>query len=194
MGLDAVELVLYVEEAFDIRIADEEAGRVGTLGELQALVVAKLREHGERRCTSSICFFRLRRALSDVFGVGRSSVRRATTLAGLVPTEDRRQAWGRLQESLGLRLPESCGPAGWSARSASSVSPLAALLPTSRTSGHRTSARRGSRSGHRCLHRPGASNGTARGRRPTLLRVGGGRVAAAHPAQQGDPPLACAAS
>lgn len=41
MGLDVVELILAVEDAFQIQIADEEAGSVSTIGDLHNLVVSK---------------------------------------------------------------------------------------------------------------------------------------------------------
>ena len=39
MGLDSVELIMDVEEHFDIQIDNETAGRISTLGDLEAVVV-----------------------------------------------------------------------------------------------------------------------------------------------------------
>ena len=43
MGLDGVELILAVEETFQIHIADEEAGEVFTIGDLHELVISNSR-------------------------------------------------------------------------------------------------------------------------------------------------------
>ena len=45
--LDVVELVMNVEEIFDIEIAEEEAEKVNTVGDLIRTVEAKLTEKGQ---------------------------------------------------------------------------------------------------------------------------------------------------
>lgn len=40
MGLDTVELLLFVEEEFNIEIADEAVERVETVGDLEKLIVS----------------------------------------------------------------------------------------------------------------------------------------------------------
>ncbi len=44
MGLEAVELLLAVEDEFQIRIPDNEAAKIFTVGELHAAVKAKQRQ------------------------------------------------------------------------------------------------------------------------------------------------------
>ncbi len=46
MGLDAVEIVMEVEEVFDIQIADEAAQRIVTVGDLFECIVEKVRFSG----------------------------------------------------------------------------------------------------------------------------------------------------
>ena len=53
MGLDAVELIMGVEEAFDIEIPDEEAPTIRTVGQMYALVLRKLALIEARPCMSS---------------------------------------------------------------------------------------------------------------------------------------------
>jgi hypothetical protein len=43
MGLDAVEIILRVEELFSIEIGDEEAAKVETVGQFYELICSKLR-------------------------------------------------------------------------------------------------------------------------------------------------------
>jgi hypothetical protein len=56
-GLDGVELILAVEDAFQIHIADEEAGNVSTVGDLHNLVVGKLQGQDSKRCLTSAAFY-----------------------------------------------------------------------------------------------------------------------------------------
>ena len=42
MGLDAVELIMLIEEEFGVDISHDEASQVRTVGELAGLVLAKL--------------------------------------------------------------------------------------------------------------------------------------------------------
>lgn len=49
MGLDIVELVIAVEDAFQIHIPDGEAGTVETVGDLYALVLSKLDTRGAQQ-------------------------------------------------------------------------------------------------------------------------------------------------
>ena len=44
MGLDTVELVMDVEEKFDIEISDRDASKIETVGQLYDTVLAKLTE------------------------------------------------------------------------------------------------------------------------------------------------------
>ena len=42
MGLDSVELLLSIEEEFDIDVSNEEASRILTVGDLETLVLSKV--------------------------------------------------------------------------------------------------------------------------------------------------------
>ncbi len=49
MGLEAVEIVLAVEEFFAIQVDDEESAKLVTCGMLCDYIIAKLRARGDRR-------------------------------------------------------------------------------------------------------------------------------------------------
>ena len=53
MGLDAVELIMAVEEAFDIEIPDWEGRNLSTAGQMYAYVVSRLAFPQRERCISS---------------------------------------------------------------------------------------------------------------------------------------------
>ena len=71
MGLDAVELIMAVEEAFDIEIPDWEGRNLSTAGQMYAYVVSRLAFPQRERCISSAVFYRIRRALMELYGVER---------------------------------------------------------------------------------------------------------------------------
>jgi len=80
MGLDGVELLLAVEDAFHIHLADDEAGSVYTVGDLHNLVISKLQGQDSKRCLTSVAFYRTRRGIIDTLGIDRREVRPATHL------------------------------------------------------------------------------------------------------------------
>lgn len=103
MGLEGVELVMEVEEVFGIVIADEEAQRTQTVGQLFELVVSKL--SSSQGCASMVAFNRLRRGLHSVFGAPRREVTPQTALEQLLPGRHRRAAWRQLSAASGVQLP-----------------------------------------------------------------------------------------
>ena len=112
MGLDGVELLLAVEDAFQIHIEDHEAGGVYTVGDLYNLVVTKLQGQDSKRCLTSAAFYRTRRGIMDTLGVDRRQVRPSTPLEAILPRDGRREKWRRIQEAMKLKLPDLQHP-GW---------------------------------------------------------------------------------
>lgn len=48
MGLDLVELIISIEEAFDISIDDEEAGKVVTVNDCYKLILSNLANNNDK--------------------------------------------------------------------------------------------------------------------------------------------------
>ena len=69
MGLDAVELVLSVEELFNIEISTEQAENLGTVGQLRDFIVAELRRLGRPHVNADIVLDELRVAVCAQLGV-----------------------------------------------------------------------------------------------------------------------------
>jgi acyl carrier protein len=63
VGLDTVELVMEIEDEFDLAIADDEAARIQTCGDLHAYLIHRLRPLHGAPCASAAAFHRLRRLL-----------------------------------------------------------------------------------------------------------------------------------
>lgn len=111
MGLDAVELVMAVEEKFDISITDEEATNALTVGDLKRLVRAKLNISDAAACLTQRAFHLIRKNAIAEFGVLRGSLRPDTPLETVVPQLTRRESWQHFQAVLGVaQLPELVRP------------------------------------------------------------------------------------
>jgi acyl carrier protein len=69
MGLDTVELVLAVEQVFSIKISDETAGNITTVGELHEYVVAELNRLGRPNVNRDVAYDLLHNVICFQFGV-----------------------------------------------------------------------------------------------------------------------------
>lgn len=68
MGLDTVELVMSVEEHFDIAIPDDVASMLVTVGSLHAFVVSELQRIHRPR-DAEVVFAELREIIVDQLGI-----------------------------------------------------------------------------------------------------------------------------
>jgi len=111
MGLDAVELVMAVEEKFGITISDEEATNTLTVGDLKRLVHSKLKVSDADGCLTQRAFQLLRKNAISQFGIDRHNFRPETALDTVVPLSSRRESWASFQSALGVdELPELVRP------------------------------------------------------------------------------------
>lgn len=69
MGLDTVELVLSVEQVFDIELPDEEAEKIDTVGKLHQYVVSELRRLNRPNVNEHIVFDQLKTIICSQLGV-----------------------------------------------------------------------------------------------------------------------------
>ncbi len=100
MGLDSVELVMAVEEQFAIEIADADAEKVRTPGDLIALVLAKVQTTDWSVCLSRRAFYAIRRVLMKEFGVKRAEIAPTALLEAFVPRVGRQEAWQQIRVAL----------------------------------------------------------------------------------------------
>jgi hypothetical protein len=62
--LDGVEVVRELERVFDVKVSNEEAERIFTVGEFHDLLLSKLPPNeADRRCATAMTFYRIRSAL-----------------------------------------------------------------------------------------------------------------------------------
>jgi acyl carrier protein len=69
MGLDTVELVMAVEEEFDLEIPDATAEKIFTVGDLHTFVVAELQRRGRTDIDSARVYEQLRELVCSQLGV-----------------------------------------------------------------------------------------------------------------------------
>jgi hypothetical protein len=101
MGLDAVELVMDVEDHFGITIQDCEAERARTVGDLVALIDGRLSAARETYCPTLPAFLKLRSTVRDAIGDSTFRIRPRQHIAQRLAAPQRRELWKRLSALLG---------------------------------------------------------------------------------------------
>lgn len=122
MGLDSIELVMRVEETFDVKFSDQVLAETRTVGDLYLVLLTLLHTRmvtkencstdTEGRCVSSRLFYCIRRLLVNSGSVSRKEVRVDQPLERLIPWWRRRKFWRQFQKETGYRLPSLKRP-GW---------------------------------------------------------------------------------
>lgn len=107
MGLDGVELLLAVEEEFQIHVDDADAANIATPRMLADYVVSHLPdiEPSEGRCLSQAGFYRIRSALIREFGAQCKDIKPDSLVRDFLKGDIRRQ-WRQLGTAIGaVNLP-----------------------------------------------------------------------------------------
>lgn len=102
MGLDSVEFVMAVEEAFQIAIPDDVAERILTPGELVQYLLSRVGDGGNTPgCLEQRAFYRLRTGVMQVFAVPRKAIVPASLWEELLPPRRTRHNWQLLHQAVG---------------------------------------------------------------------------------------------
>lgn len=111
MGLDSVEILMEVEDAFDIRFEDADAEKLRTPGDLIEAVLGKIGQADAEACLVQRAFNLLRRVLMRHLPLKRRDIIPSARLADLVPKPERRKLMARLATDLGAgALPQLVRP------------------------------------------------------------------------------------
>jgi acyl carrier protein len=113
MGLEGVEIVMALEERFDIAIEDAEAEKTVTPGLLIELIMSKVGRTNDATCLTQRAFHRLRAALMRQFGLKRNQIRPETPLADLFPHPERKQRLRQTLADLGVKKDLALVLPGW---------------------------------------------------------------------------------
>lgn len=106
MGLDSVELVMRIEETFDIRIPDSEVEKAYTVGDLYEIVWKHVKVGDSQKCVSQKLFYELRNSFSNELGVPKSEIKPKTLLNDVLPVSGRYKLWTDIERASGYKLPE----------------------------------------------------------------------------------------
>ena len=101
MGLDGVELVLALEEEFEVTIDDRDAANLTTPRKVADYILSRLETVSDNagRCLSQTGFYRIRSVLMSHFGARRSDVRLESPVQAFLG-DDARQNWRCLKKPL----------------------------------------------------------------------------------------------
>lgn len=111
MGLDTVELVMEIEEAFDISIPEERASQMLTVGDVYDFLLEKTEDSSLKpnTCLSAATFYALRRQLR-MLDTTDPEIRPNSKLDAVVPLTKRRFYWRELSSRMDLRFPQLTRP------------------------------------------------------------------------------------
>src|SRR5260370_13709620 len=111
VGLDTVEVIMEIEEHFQVTISDTKAQELLTVGHLYLFLIKETRTNMPNGCPTRPEFYRLRRTLTQQFGIQRQLVVPSAKMRELFPTDMRAIAWPQLASSLKLpSLPDPDPP------------------------------------------------------------------------------------
>ena len=105
MGLDSVELVIAVEEIFEISIEDEDAGMMRTVDDLYEYVIKVLNADSKESCLSSIAFYKTRKMIIKYLDITRNNIKPTTKVKSVFRERDIREQWTLIEKKMGIELP-----------------------------------------------------------------------------------------
>ena len=111
MGLDLVELVIRLEDAFGITIPDEVAAELTTPRKVTDYIMTQVAISNQPSCLSQQAFYFLREKFVPRLHLPRNSFHPKTSLEHLIPKENRRVIWIGIKSEVGAKaLPDLARP------------------------------------------------------------------------------------
>lgn len=104
MGLDAVEIVMEIEDTFHISLEDGELQNTVTVQALCDLVQTKVHASDNSACLNIIAFNLLRKAIIQECKAERKNVHTWTKLSDLVDRNNAKEFWQKLSSSSSLKF------------------------------------------------------------------------------------------
>jgi acyl carrier protein len=113
MGLDSLELLLKVEETFEIKIPDPEAERIITISDFHNSVWQHLSGRHSDKCHTQGLFYKLRQSFIDAYKLPRNIFGLDSSPNDLFPKSNRRQSYLKFAEMSNLKLPDLALSTPW---------------------------------------------------------------------------------
>lgn len=105
MGLDSVELLMELEDTFDIEISNLEAEKVKTVEDSVETFYPKIALEIRKDCLAQAVFYQVRKAFVGL-GKNKKIISPATKLTDLINASNITQEWSGLSDQLHLQLPK----------------------------------------------------------------------------------------
>jgi hypothetical protein len=105
MGLEALELIIEVEERFQTHISDLEAGKLFTVGHLYDFLMQRIQRQSSSHCITSGMFYKIRKILENIYNIARAKIRPALLLTELLHKTERFRFWRTVEQQLSIDLP-----------------------------------------------------------------------------------------
>lgn len=106
MGLDSIEILMKVEETFGIKIPDQEAEQILTVGDFHNTVWRQLSDKYSDKCKSQYLFYKLRKSFADTFNFSPQLLKPDTPPEQIFPITNRRQEYLSFANTANLKLPD----------------------------------------------------------------------------------------
>ncbi|OQP65939.1 hypothetical protein A3860_15225 [Niastella vici] len=113
MGLDSVEILVNVENAFGITISNFEAEKIATVGDIHSIVWRSVQGRQSMRCKSQQLYYKLRHILITKFRVHKDTIELNASLNEIFPLMNRRLLYRKLEKEVQLKLPPLVLPPVW---------------------------------------------------------------------------------
>lgn len=101
---DISDLLIKVENSFNITFSDTELTHISMFGELCDHIANKIQLDHTDDCTSQQAFYKLRDAISLILQIDKKTISTNHSLADFLPRKNRRLRTQKLEEQLGFKL------------------------------------------------------------------------------------------
>lgn len=105
IGLDSVEILMKVEDTFGIKIPDQEAEKIITVGNFHDAVWRHLSGKQSDKCKSQGLYYKLRKSFANSFNFPTQQFNLNTSPELIFPKSNRRQEYFAFSNETNLKLP-----------------------------------------------------------------------------------------
>lgn len=101
---DIEDLLVKVQDSFDIKFTDNELASVYTFGEMCDCIKGKIQLDHTDDCTTQQAFYKLRTSITTSLQLDRDGLTTDTLLAEILPRRTRRMRTKKIEDELGFKL------------------------------------------------------------------------------------------
>ena len=101
---DIDDLLIKIEDSFNIKFVDNELTDVTTFGELCDCIANKIQLEKSEDCTYQMAFYKLRDAISKTFSIDKKTITSNFPIVEFLPKKNRRKNIHKLEKTLELKL------------------------------------------------------------------------------------------